>query len=80
METYPQTLLNIHATPEMKASLEQDQSVQEAIRQEEEKLEGNGRILVRPSGTEPLIRIMIEGQDIKEIERMAQRIASVIQG
>ncbi|EOS59109.1 MULTISPECIES: phosphoglucosamine mutase [unclassified Anaerotruncus] len=80
METYPQTLLNIHATPEMKASLEQDQSVQEAIRQEEEKLGGNGRILVRPSGTEPLIRIMIEGQDIKEIERMAQRIASVIQG
>ena len=50
------------------------------IRQEEEKLGGNGRILVRPSGTEPLIRIMIEGQDIKEIERMAQRIASVIQG
>lgn len=79
MDTYPQTLLNIHATAEMKASLEQDQSIQEAIRQEEEKLGGNGRILVRPSGTEPLIRIMIEGQDIEEIERMAQRIAGVIQ-
>ena len=44
-----------------------------------EELGGDGRILVRPSGTEPLIRIMVEGQDHRQIEEIARRIADAIQ-
>lgn len=77
MQVFPQTLLNIRSTPRMKQSLE-DPEVVEAIQRENRALDGNGRILVRPSGTEPLIRIMVEGQDIGEIEATAKRIADVI--
>ena len=80
MKTYPQTLLNIRATPEMKASLSQDARVQGEIARQNDRLGGDGRVLVRASGTEPLIRIMVEGQDIGEIEAIAREIADVIKG
>ena len=80
MKTYPQTLLNIRATPEMKASLSQDARVQGEIERQNDRLGGDGRVLVRASGTEPLIRIMVEGQDIGEIEAIAREIADVIKG
>lgn len=80
MKTYPQTLLNIRATPEMKVSLSQDARVQAEIERQNGRLGGDGRVLVRASGTEPLIRIMVEGQDIGEIEAIAREIADVIKG
>ncbi|WP_101909634.1 phosphoglucosamine mutase [Marasmitruncus massiliensis] len=79
MRVFPQTLLNIRATPQMKAALDSDEQVQSCIRSLNESLGENGRILVRPSGTEPLIRIMVEGQNLTEIEQIAQKIAAVIQ-
>ncbi len=79
MRVFPQTLLNIRATPQMKAALDVDEQVQSCIRSLNESLGENGRILVRPSGTEPLIRIMVEGQDLMEIEQIAHEIAAVIQ-
>lgn len=79
MRLFPQTLLNIHATPEMKAALHGDDQVQACIKRFDDQLGDNGRILVRPSGTEPLIRIMVEGQDIAEIQEIAQEIALAIQ-
>lgn len=79
MRVFPQTLLNIRATPQMKAALDCDEHVQTCIRSLNDSLGENGRILVRPSGTEPLIRIMVEGQNLSEIEQIAQEIASVIQ-
>lgn len=79
MRVFPQTLLNIRATPQMKAALDDDKQVQSCIRSLNDSLGENGRILVRPSGTEPLIRIMVEGQNLTEIEQIAQEIASVIQ-
>lgn len=79
MRVYPQTLLNIRATPEMKNALDADAHVQNVIKELENVLGGDGRILVRASGTEPLIRIMVEGQDTKQIEKIAQDIADAIQ-
>lgn len=80
MKTYPQTLLNVSATPEMKAALENDEKVRAVISKLEKKLSDEGRILVRASGTEPLIRIMVEGQNTALTEEIAQEIAAAIKG
>ena len=50
----------------------------EAVRREEEFLGGEGRILVRPSGTEPLIRVMVEAKTIEQADACAQRVVDVI--
>ncbi len=74
---YPQVMVNIDATPEMKARLK-DPEVKSYIDIETARFEGDGRILVRPSGTEPLIRIMIEGKDKKKIEALASECAKTL--
>ena len=53
--------------------------MQELIAECEAQLGNRGRVLVRPSGTEPLIRVMLEGEDLEEITGMAQRIAEKIE-
>lgn len=78
MRVYPQTLLNITATAEMKRMLE-DEELRRAIDARSEQLEGNGRVLVRPSGTEPLIRVMVEGPEVSVTEAVAREIAELLQ-
>ena len=78
MECYPQVLVNVRTTPEVKMIWEQNEVVNAAIRQVENELGDNGRVLVRASGTEPLIRVMLEGKDIDEITASANMIADVI--
>ena len=53
--------------------------IAEAIGQLEEKFKGEGRVLIRPSGTEPLVRVMIEGKDQAMIEQEAKKLAELIQ-
>ena len=77
MRVYPQVMVNIEATAEMKAKLE-DPEVKSYIDIETRRLEGDGRILVRPSGTEPLIRIMIEGSDEKFITDLVNECAETL--
>jgi len=74
-EPVPQILKNVKFTG---ASPLERAEVQTAINTIEKKLGRNGRIVVRPSGTEPLIRIMIEGEKLDEIEQMAEDIAAVM--
>ena len=50
-----------------------------AIADCEKKMEGNGRVLIRPSGTEPLVRVMLEGDDTEELQKLAESIASLIE-
>ena len=53
--------------------------IKSAIEKVEKEFSGNGRVLIRPSGTEPLVRVMIEGKDIKVIEQRAKEIADLIE-
>lgn len=80
MTVLPQTLKNIKATPKMKAVLTSDADIKNAIDDVTKTLGERGRILVRASGTEPLIRVMLEGEDIAEIKRLANKVADIIEG
>lgn len=76
---YPQVLVNAKVKNSNKEAYKDDPEIMAAIGDCEKKMEGNGRVLIRPSGTEPLVRVMIEGDDIKEIREMAQDIADLIE-
>ena len=76
MTKYPQLLVNVRVLT--KAGWETNSAIQDAIREAEGELGGNGRILVRPSGTEPLIRVMAEGPDQDQLDELCNRIGDVI--
>lgn len=78
IEIFPQVLVNADVTNENKKKYLEDQEVQAAIESIEAEMEGSGRVLIRPSGTEPLVRVMIEGEDIEQIHQMAQDLADLI--
>lgn len=78
MTKYPQVLINVHTTNQVKQSYESNPQVAQIIRQVAQQLGEDGRVLVRPSGTEPLIRVMLEGKDQKQISAFAEQIADVI--
>jgi phosphoglucosamine mutase len=77
MTSYPQVLIN--APVRRRAVVEELPRVQEAIRSAETSMGGRGRILVRLSGTEPVARVMVEGEESAKIERLARDIALVIE-
>lgn len=74
----PQVLVNMEATVDMKAGLAESLEISAAVRACEEELKGEGRVLIRPSGTEPLIRVMVEGPEQQQITDIANRIVSAI--
>lgn len=78
MQVYPQVLVNVRADKEMKKRLNVDEGVQKELKKWEQILGDNGRILLRPSGTEPLIRVMVEGKDESLINDAANAIAQSI--
>ncbi len=78
MTVYPQTLINVRVSKIGKARYPDDEEIKLAIATAEKKLADKGRVLVRLSGTEPLVRVMLEGEDKKQIEMLANEIAEVI--
>lgn len=76
LETYPQVLVNIRLP--RKVDILSTDLVQGAVREAEQELNGTGRVLLRASGTEPLIRVMVEGQDDVLVQRMADRLADAV--
>ena len=78
MQVYPQVILNVRADKEMKRMVKVDEGVPKRQQQLEEGMNGNGRILVRPSGTEPVIRIMVEGLDREAIMNAAKSMEQII--
>lgn len=78
MDKYPQVLVNVNVTKEGKTTFGEEAEINALIKKYEEELNGDGRILIRASGTENLIRVMIEGKNTEEISRMANDIADLI--
>lgn len=79
MTKLPQVLANAKVPNNMKDIHEKDREIVEEIKKIEEKLDGCGRVLIRPSGTEPLVRVMLEGKNQEELDQMAHSLAELIE-
>ena len=78
MEVLPQALVNAKVPNHKKESYMEYSEIAEAIGELEKKFAGEGRVLIRPSGTEPLVRVMIEGKDQEVIQQEAKQLAELI--
>ena len=79
IKLYPQVLVNAKVNSEKKYDYNKNQEIQKAIKELEKEFAGNGRILIRPSGTEPLVRVMIEGENQQDITKKAKEMAQLIE-
>ncbi|MBR4019939.1 MAG: phosphoglucosamine mutase, partial [Firmicutes bacterium] len=79
IEIFPQVLVNAKVDNDNKKIYMKDEEVKNAIDAIEAEMAGSGRVLIRPSGTEPLVRVMIEGNDIEKIHVLAQQLADLIE-
>lgn len=78
VKVLPQVLVNAKVSNKKKYKYMEDEEIKKAIAELETKFDGKGRVLIRPSGTEPLVRVMIEGQNQEELEKEAARLADFI--
>jgi phosphoglucosamine mutase len=78
MTRYPQVMVNLKISAEGKIAFYTDREISEKLDEAKATLGKTGRIVVRPSGTEPLIRVMVEGSDIEQIQAIADDVATVI--
>ena len=76
LKLYPQILVNVKIA--QRINLEGNAAIQAAVKSAEAELNGHGRVLLRPSGTEPKIRVMVEGQDRQQVQILAESIAEVV--
>jgi phosphoglucosamine mutase len=76
MTVYPQVLINVRGVD--KDRVADDEAVQEAVRAIETELGDTGRVLLRKSGTEPLVRVMVEAADAESVQTYAERLADVV--
>ncbi|MBT8440306.1 MAG: phosphoglucosamine mutase [Gammaproteobacteria bacterium] len=77
---YPQDLINVKLGDAIAADIMAMDAMSSAVKEAELELADTGRVLLRPSGTEPLIRVMVEGQDGAQVNRIANQIADVVRG
>jgi len=78
IKLYPQVLVNAKVNSNKKYDYKENKEIKEAIEKLEKEFAGQGRVLIRPSGTEPLVRVMIEGENQDYITKKAQEIAKLI--
>jgi len=76
MKKYPQVLINVKM--DKKFDVANNEQIRKAVRDAEVRLADTGRVLLRPSGTEPLVRVMVEGQDQQLVQSLAQDIAAAV--
>lgn len=76
LETYPQTMINVRT--KRRFNIKDFPQVQQAVRDVESELADTGRVVLRASGTEPVVRVMVEGQDKSQVERLSQQLADTV--
>ncbi|UTX54108.1 phosphoglucosamine mutase [Leucobacter aridicollis] len=76
MKVYPQVLVNVRGVDRSRAS--SDEVLQQAVHQVEEALKGEGRVLLRPSGTEPVVRVMVEAAEVAQAQQLADDLAAIV--
>jgi phosphoglucosamine mutase len=76
MQEFPQRLVNVRVRE--REGWEANDAIASALRSAERQLEGRGRIFVRPSGTEKMIRVMAEGPDAAEVDALVESVAAAI--
>jgi phosphoglucosamine mutase len=76
MQKYPQILINLRTSK--KVNIDANETIQKCVKDFETKLGDKGRILLRASGTEPLIRVMVEGEQEDTVKSYANQIAEVV--
>ncbi len=79
IKLYPQVLINAKVNSDKKYDYKENKEIKDAIEKLEKEFAGQGRVLIRPSGTEPLVRVMIEGENQDYITKKAQEIAKLIE-
>lgn len=79
IKIYPQVLINAKVTNEKKYDFDKDEVIKKEIKKLEKEFSGNGRVLIRASGTEPLVRVMIEGENQEYITEKAKDLANLIE-
>ena len=79
MTSYPQVLVNAKVNNKKKHAYTDHEGIQEKIRELESKFKDEGRVVIRPSGTEPLVRVMIEGKDQDQLQAEAESLARYIE-
>jgi phosphoglucosamine mutase len=77
MSLFPQVMINVALADRSK--LNNNEKIDQAIADAERQLDGRGRVLLRPSGTEPVVRVMVEGEDGELVQQMAEQIAAVVE-
>ena len=79
IQIYPQVLINAKVNSNKKYDYDKDKEINDEIVKLINEFSGNGRVLIRPSGTEPLVRVMIEGKDKDYIRTKAESLAKLIE-
>jgi phosphoglucosamine mutase len=78
LSKFPQRLINVRLARGNADAAMHASPVQAAVREVEAELGAGGRVLLRPSGTEPLLRVMVEGEEAGQVERLAGQIADAV--
>ena len=79
IQEWPQEMINVKVARDKKATWAQNETITSFITKKEEEMEGKGRVLVRTSGTEPIIRVMVEGKEASVVSRVVKEIADLVE-
>jgi len=78
LHKFPQTMINVPVGENGRQMLSQSHRIRDTVKEIEDQLNGMGRVILRPSGTEPLIRVTLEGPDSNQVQRLAQQLADAV--
>ena len=78
MEKFPQTMINVPVSKEGRSRFGHSDTISAAVQEVEAEMNGRGRVILRPSGTEPLIRVTLEGADPGQVQRLAEQLADTV--